>query len=128
LWENTRMRIWKHFHKVPLRVLRISKRRKIIRLKRSMVKVKIALAQERIETRAMLSTYKRYTKRDASAEEMRIANQQFVDILKGLGIGIFAILPFAPITIPLMIKVGRWVGVEILPSAFVDDKKPSNKQ
>ncbi|MFT5815122.1 MAG: hypothetical protein ACI9VT_002893 [Psychroserpens sp.] len=122
------MKIWKHFHKVPLRVLRISKRRNIIRLKRSMLKVKIALDQERVETKAMLSIYKRYTKRDASAEEMRIANQQFVDILKGLGIGIFAILPFAPITIPLMIKVGRWVGVEILPSAFVDDKKPSNKQ
>jgi len=117
------MRIWQHFHKVPLRVLRISKRRNIIRIKRSMIKVKIALAQEKLETRAMLSIYKRYTKRDASPEEMRIANQQFVDILKGLGIGIFAILPFAPITIPLMIKIGRWVGVEILPSAFVDDKK-----
>lgn len=89
-----------------------------------MVKVKIALAQERIETRAMLSIYKRYTKREASAEEMRIANQQFIDILKGLGIGIFAILPFAPITIPLVIKIGRWVGVEILPSSFVDGKKP----
>jgi|TARA_R110001599_G_scaffold2375_3_gene12803 hypothetical protein len=89
-----------------------------------MVKVKIALAQEKVETRAMLNIYKRYTRRDASAEEMRIANQQFVDILKGLGIGIFAILPFAPITIPLMIKIGRLVGVEILPSAFVDDKKP----
>ena len=123
MWENTRMRIWQHFHKVPLRVLRISKRRNIIRIKRSMIKVKIALAQEKVETRAMLSIYKRYTKRDASPEEMRIANQQFVDILKGLGIGIFAILPFAPITIPLMIKIGRWVGVEILPSAFVDDKK-----
>ena len=121
------MRIWSHFHKVPLRVLRISKRRNIIRLKRSMVRVKIALAQEKVETRAMLSIYKRYTKRDASAEEMRIANQQFVDILKGLGIGVFAILPFAPITIPLMIKIGRWVGVEILPSAFVDDKKPPKK-
>ncbi|MGB2739790.1 MAG: hypothetical protein WBC60_04465 [Cognaticolwellia sp.] len=118
------MRIWLHFHKVPLRVLRISKRRNIIRLKRTMVKVKIALAQEKVETKAMLNTYKRYTKRDASAEEMRIANRQFVDILKGLGIGIFAILPFAPITIPIMIKVARMVGVEILPSSFISDKKP----
>ena len=119
------MSIWRHFHKVPIRVLRISKRRSIVRLKRSMIKIKIALAQEKVETKAMLSIYKRYTKRDASVEEMRIANQQFVDILKGLGIGIFAILPFAPITIPLMIKVGRMVGVEILPSAFVPEKKPS---
>jgi hypothetical protein len=118
------MKIWLHFHKVPLRVLRISKRRNIVQIKRSMVKIKIALAQEKVETRAMLSIYKRYTKRDASAEEMRIANQQFIDILKGLGIGVVAILPFAPITIPLMIKIGRWVGVEILPSSFIDGKKP----
>ncbi|MGB1262835.1 MAG: hypothetical protein ACPG52_08005 [Cognaticolwellia sp.] len=118
------MRIWIYFHKVPIRVLRISKRRNLVRLKRNMVKVKIALAQEKIETKAMLSTYKRYTKRDASAEEMRIANQQFVDILKGLGIGVFAILPFSPITIPIMIKVARMVGVEILPSSFVDNDKP----
>lgn len=118
------MSIWIHFNKAPLRVLRIGKRRSIVQLRRNMVRVKIALAQERVETRAMLNIYKRYTKRDASAEEMRIANQQFIDILKGLGIGIFAILPFAPITIPLMIKIGRWVGVEILPSSFVDSKKP----
>jgi hypothetical protein len=121
------MKIWRHFHKVPFRVLRISKRRNIVRLKRQMLKIKIALAQEKAETKAMLSIYKRYTKRDASVEEMRIANQQFVDILKGLGIGIFAILPFAPITIPLMIKIGRLVGVEILPSAFLNDKKPPSK-
>ena len=118
------MKIWLHFHKVPLRVLRISKRRNIVQLKRNMVKIKIALAQEKVETRAMLSVYKRYTKRNASAEEMRIANQQFIDIIKGLGIGVVAILPFAPITIPLMIKIGRWVGVEILPSSFIDGKKP----
>lgn len=121
------MKIWRHFHKVPFRVLRISKRRNIVRLKRQMLKIKIALAQEKAETKAMLSIYKRYTKRDASVEEMRIANQQFVDILKGLGIGIFAILPFAPITIPLMIKIGRLVGVEILPSSFLSDKKPPSK-
>ena len=64
------MRVWRHFHKVPIRVLRISKRRNIVRLKRQMVKIKIALAQEKVETKAMLSIYKRYTKRDASAEEM----------------------------------------------------------
>ncbi len=87
-----------------------------------MLKVKIALAQEKIETKQMLSIYKRYTKRQASSDEMRVANQQFVDILKGLGLGVFAVLPFSPITIPIMIKVGRMVGVEILPSSFIDKK------
>lgn len=116
------MRVWIYFHKAPIRVLLISKRRNIVRIKRSMLKVKIALAQEKVETREMLSIYKRYTKRQASAEEMQIANQQFIDILKGLGLGVFAVLPFSPITIPIMIKVGRMVGVEILPSSFIDQK------
>lgn len=67
------MRVWIYFHKAPIRVLLISKRRNIVRIKRSMLKVKIALAQEKVETREMLSIYKRYTKRQASAEEMQIA-------------------------------------------------------
>jgi len=117
------MKVWVYFHKAPIRVLLISKRRNFVRLKRNMLKVKVALAQEKIETKEMLSIYKRYTKRQASSEEMRIANQQFVDILKGLGIGVFAVLPFSPITIPIMIKIGRLVGVEILPSSFIDPKK-----
>lgn len=118
------MRIWIYFFKAPKRVLLISKKRSVVRFKRQMIMLKIALAQEKAETSEMLSIYKRYTLQRASAEEMRVANQQFVDILKGLGIGVFAVLPFAPVTIPLMIKLGRWVGVEILPSSFVQDKKP----
>ncbi|WP_085299944.1 hypothetical protein [Cognaticolwellia mytili] len=117
------MRVWIYFHKAPIRVLLISKRRRLVQIKRSMLKVKVALAQEKVETREMLSIYKRYTKRQASAEEMRIANQQFIDVLKGLGLGVFAVLPFSPITIPIMIKVGRMVGVEILPSSFIEQKK-----
>ena len=43
---------------------------------------------------------------------------RFLDILKGLGLGVFAVLPFAPITIPLVVKLGHWVGVDVLPSSF----------
>lgn len=117
------MKVWIYFHKSPIRVLRISKRRSHVRLKRNMLRLKLALAQEKIETKEMLHIYKRYTKRQASAEDMKVANQQFIDILKGLGIGFVAILPFAPITIPIMIKIARMVDVEILPSSFIDDKK-----
>ena len=123
LWDNRRMKVWIYFYKAPIRVLLISKRRSLAQLKRNMLTIKIALAQEKTETKEMLSIYKRYTKRQASQEDMKIANQQFIDILKGLGIGFVAILPFAPITIPIMIKIGRMVGVEILPSSFIDDKK-----
>jgi hypothetical protein len=122
------MKVWIHFVKAPKRVIVISRRRSAIRLKRKMVRVKIALAQEKSETKEMLSIYKKYTKRKATKEEIQFANQQFLDILKGLGLGVFAILPFAPITIPVMIKVGRLVGVEILPSSFTEDKSLSKSR
>jgi len=112
------MRIWIHFVKAPIRVTRITHKRSKLKLQRQMLGIKLALAQEKSETKEMLTTYRKYTMRQASSEEMVVANKQFVDLLKGLGLGVFAVLPFAPITIPVVIKVGRWVGVEILPSSF----------
>ncbi len=88
-----------------------------------MLRVKLALAQEKRETKQMLTIYKKYTMRQASSDEMKMANEQFVDILKGLGLGVFALLPFAPITIPVVIKLGKLVGVDILPSSFSDNQK-----
>lgn len=121
------MKVWKHVLKAPVRVVSISRKRQIYKLRRQLLRVKIALAQEKHETKEMLSTYRRYTKRQATAEEMKIANQQFVDVLKGLGIGVFAVLPFAPITIPIVIKLGKWVGVDILPSSFSSENKKQIK-
>ena len=117
------MKVWIHFFKVPRRVISISRRRQTAKLKRQLVRVKLALSQEKAETKEMLATYRRYTKREATKEEMQQANKQFLDVLKGLGLGVFAVLPFAPITIPLVIKVGRLVGVEILPSSFKEGNK-----
>ena len=117
------MKYWIYFFKAPRRVLVISKKRQVYQLKRQLIMVKHALAQEKQETKEMLTIYKRYTLRRATPEEMRVANQQFIDVLKGLGLGVFAVLPFAPITIPIMIKVGKWVGVDILPSSFNDSER-----
>lgn len=114
------MKIWIYIFKAPRRVISLSRKRQTIKLKRQLLRVKIALAQEKDETKQMLGIYRRYTIRQASPEEMKLANQQFLDVLKGLGIGVFAVLPFAPITIPIVIKVGKWVGVDILPSSFID--------
>ena len=66
----------------------------------------------------MLHLYHQYVIGEAKPGDMKIANRQLMDILKGLGLGIFAILPFAPITIPIIVKLGKTVGVDILPSAF----------
>ena len=115
------MRIWIHIFKAPIRVTRITRKRSTVKLKRQMQGVQQALAQEKAETKEMLVIYRKYTLRQASKEELHIANEQFIDLLKGLGLGVFAVLPFAPITIPLVIKLGRWVGVEILPSSFSEN-------
>lgn len=112
------MRLYKVIHRAPWRVVKISKKRQQLRFRRAMVALKIALEQEKQETIEMLTIYKRYTQGQTSKEELKRANEQFVDILKGLGLGVFAVLPFAPITIPLVVKLGQLVGVDVLPSSF----------
>jgi len=75
----------------------------------------------------MLTTYKNYTQGLASKAEMKVANEQMVNVLKGIGLGVFAVLPFAPITIPVIVKLGRLVGVEVIPSSFIDKKVKKEK-
>lgn len=121
------MKIYRRLHKAPIRVIRISRRRFGLRIKRDLLILKMILAQEKQETREMLATYKRYTKKQATAQELREANKQFADILKGLGLGIFAILPFAPITIPVILWLGKIVGVDVLPSSFNNGTSKADK-
>ncbi|NTS76749.1 hypothetical protein HR060_07685 [Catenovulum sp. SM1970] len=97
------------------------------RLKSDLFKVKSALAQETEETKVMLDVYRRFTMKQASKEEMRFANKQFGDLLKSLGLGVIVILPFSPITIPLIVKLGQKVGIDVLPSSFADwSNKPDH--
>ncbi len=116
------MRLYKVIHRAPWRVAKISKKRQQLRFRRAMVALKIALAQERQETKEMLIIYRRYTQGQTNKAELKRANEQFVDILKGLGLGVFALLPFAPLTIPLVVKLGQLVGVDVLPSSFSMNK------
>lgn len=102
----------------PIRVFNIRRKQQTRLFKRKMLVLKYALAQEKVETKEMLAIYKKYTQGHASKREMKIANEQFFDLVKGLGLGIFAVLPFSPITIPIALKLGKIVGVDILPSAF----------
>lgn len=104
----------------PLHGFKLLRRRQRLTLRRSLLKVKAALAQEKVETKAMLHTYQRYVHGDADKAQMKEANKQFVDLIKGLGLGVVVILPFAPITIPIIVKLGKTVGVDVLPSAFAD--------
>ncbi|WP_299265247.1 hypothetical protein [uncultured Psychrosphaera sp.] len=100
----------------------ISRKRKYS-FKKKMQSFKQALAQEKQETIEMLSIYKKFTKRTANKAEMKIAHTQFFDLLKGCGLGVFALLPLAPITIPILLKVGKMIGVDLMPTSF-NEKTP----
>lgn len=112
------MKLLRHLHKAPLRVLRLQRRKSKIRIRFSMIRLKTALAQEKDETRQMLRIYQHYVTGNVTKAELARANAQLADVLRATGLGIFAILPFAPITIPLIVKLGRKLGIEVLPSAF----------
>jgi hypothetical protein len=89
----------------------------------ALLKLKDALATESDETKRMLEIYLRFSRGKASKEEMETANDQFRDLLRALGLGVFAALPFAPVTIPVIVKLGKKLGIEILPSSFRSDQK-----
>ena len=96
-------------------------------LREGMLNFQIALAQEKDETIDMLATYKNIPLKKASKKDIKAANEQFCDLLKGAGLGAFAILPFAPITLPIIIKLGRKMNVEMLPSSFVQSPSTSEE-
>jgi len=104
----------------PIRLVRVTQKRSRRRIRRDLLVVKQALAQEKEETHEMLIIYRKFTMGKASKSEIKVANEQLADVVKGLSIGIFAALPFAPITIPFIIKLGKVVGVDVLPSAFYE--------
>ena len=95
------------------------KRKALVPLKMGLLTVKRGLAQETRETKIMLTTYQRFTKGQASKLEMLEANKQFVDVIRGLGLGVLAVLPFSPITLPFVVKLGEKIGINVLPSAFM---------
>lgn len=117
------MGLLRHLHKAPIRVLRLQRRKSMIRIRFSMIRLKTALSQEKAETRQMLRIYQNYLSGEASKADLAVANNQLADVLRATGLGIFAILPFAPVTIPLIVKLGRKLGIEVMPSAFAPTAK-----
>jgi hypothetical protein len=91
-------------------------------LRVSLIRLRNGLSQESHETREMLEIYARFSKGKATKEEMDTANEQLRDIIRSLGLGALLFLPFAPLTIPVLVKLGKFLGVEVLPSAFRRDQ------
>lgn len=90
-------------------------------LYRLLFRVKHMLTTETVESKRMLKIYYSYTKGECSKQDLKWANHQFGDVLKTFGISSLLILPFAPLTLPLIIKISEKLGVKILPDSFDDD-------
>ena len=86
-------------------------------------KIKLALAEETDQTKEMLATYQRYVQGEAAEAELQEANEQFKDLMKSIGLGFLVILPFSPLTIPAVVKLGKKYGVDVIPSAVRNQMK-----
>ncbi len=86
-------------------------------------RLKIVLKVETEDSKKMLHIYRKYLNSNASHDEMTWANNQFRDLFKTLGIGAILLLPFAPITLPLIVIVSKKLGIDILPESFSRDSE-----
>ena len=62
-------------------------------------------------------------KGEASDEDIEKANKQLNEILKDLSFGLMAVVPFAPITIPMIAKFAKKHNIDLLPEWFKDSLK-----
>ena len=80
------------------------------------------LKVESVEAKEMLRIYRKYLNGNASYEEIRSANKQLRDLLKTFGIGAVLILPFAPLTLPLIVALSKRLGIDIIPESFYSEE------
>ena len=93
------------------------------RVKKIIAFLKEKLTDETESSRVMLKTYSDYLKGEASDEELEKANQQLNEILKDLSLGLMAVIPLAPITIPMITKFAKKHNIDLLPEWFKDSLK-----
>jgi hypothetical protein len=79
--------------------------------------------EETESTRTMLKIYSDYVKGEANDEDVEKANKQLNEILKDLSFGLMAVVPFAPITIPMIAKFAKKHNIDLLPEWFKDSIK-----
>ncbi|MCB0356574.1 MAG: hypothetical protein KDD40_06185, partial [Bdellovibrionales bacterium] len=76
-------------------------------------------ANETEQTKEMLQVYlRRSLGEEISQQEMARAHQQFRDVFKSAGLGVILFLPFSPITLPFIIRLGEKLGIDVLPDSM----------
>mgnify|MGYP000694633248 FL=1 len=92
-------------------------------LEHKLANIFMAIKNEKEETKELAQLLKKYVEQQGSlsSEETKKVKDQFSDILKMAGLSIPIIMPFSFVIIPLIIKLGQKVGVNILPTSFYGD-------
>ena len=93
------------------------------RVKKIIDFLKEKLTEETESSRAMLKTYSDYVKGEATEDDLEKANYQLNEILKDLSLGLMAVIPFAPLTIPMIAKFAKKHNIDLLPEWFKDSLK-----
>ena len=93
------------------------------RVKKIIDFLKEKFTEETESTRTMLKIYSDYVKGEANDEDIEKANRQLNEILKDLSFGLMAVIPFAPITIPMIAKFAKKHNIDLLPEWFKDSLK-----
>ena len=93
------------------------------RVKKIIDFLKEKFTEETESTRTMLKIYSDYVKGEASDEDIEKANKQLNEILKDLSFGLMAVVPFAPVTIPMIAKFAKKHNIDLLPEWFKDSLK-----
>ena len=93
------------------------------RVKKIIDFLKEKLTEETESSRAMLKTYSDYVKGEATEDDLEKANHQLNEILKDLSLGLMAVIPFAPLTIPMIAKFAKKHNIDLLPEWFNDSLK-----
>ena len=93
------------------------------RIKKIIDFLKEKLMEETEASRTMLKTYSNYVKGEVSDEELVKANHQLNELLKDLSLGLMTVIPFAPLTIPVIAKFAKKHNIDLLPEWFKDSLK-----
>ena len=93
------------------------------RVKKIIDFLKEKLTEETESSRLMLKTYSDYVKGEATEDDLEKANHQLNEILKDLSLGLMAVIPFAPLTIPMIAKFAKKHNIDLLPEWFKDSLK-----
>ena len=100
--------------------IKIHKEKTTKAIQELIINIKTEVSETKIASQILVKYIKEGEVTDKEEKELR---EQVYDLLKVLGIGIpFALIPGASLLLPFLIKIAQKKGVDLLPTAFNENK------